>query len=207
MQPIPLTREAWLLFAVDHLSRLFSEIGYKVPRVRVACAVPATSRRGSAVGQCWPTARSDDLVNEIYISPVYSDPIDVLDTLTHELVHAVDDCQHRHGPEFKKIALAIGLQGRMREASAGPALRGRLQSLAVILVEELGPYPHAKLAVGGALFTQSRRPPRAECPRCKYKVSMLKPYLKHGPPICPADLIKMEKRGDWVESGSDELGY
>ena len=206
MQPIPLTREAWLLFAVDHLSRLFSEIGYKVPRVRVACAVPATSRRGSAVGQCWPTARSDDLVNEIYISPVYSDPIDVLDTLTHELVHAVDDCQHRHGPEFKKIALAIGLQGRMREASAGPALRGRLQSLAVILVEELGPYPHAKLAVGGALFTQSRRPPRAECPRCKYKVSMLKPYLKHGPPICPADLIKMEKRGDWVESGSDELG-
>jgi hypothetical protein len=160
MQPIPFTREALLLFAVDHLSRLFSESGYKVPRVRVACAVPATSRRGSAVGQCWPTARSDDLVNEIYISPVYSDPIDVLDTLTHELVHAVDDCQHRHGPEFKKIALAIGLQGRMREASAGPALRGRLQSLAVILVEELGPYPHAKLAVGGALFTQSRRPPR-----------------------------------------------
>lgn len=206
MRPIPVTREAWLLFAVDHLAKLFSEKGYSVPRVRVACAVPATSRRGSAVGQCWPTSRSDDLVNEIYVSPVYSEPIDVLDTLTHELVHAVDDCKHRHGPEFKKIALAIGLQGKMREASAGPALRGRLQSLAVLLVEELGPYPHAKLAVGGALFTQSRRPPRAECPRCKYKVSMLKPYLKHGPPICPTDLIQMEKRGDWAEGSPDELG-
>lgn len=206
MRPIPVTREAWLLFAVDHLAKLFSEAGYVVPRVRVACAVPATSRRGSAVGQCWPTSRSDDLVNEIYISPVYSEPIDVLDTLVHELVHAVDDCRHRHGREFKKIALAIGLEGKMREASAGPALRGRLQSLAVLLVEAFGPYPHAKLAVGGALFTQSRRPPRAECPRCNYKVSMLKPYLKHGPPICPADLIQMEKRGDWIEDGSDEPG-
>ena len=126
MSSIPLTREAWLLFAVGHIAPIFDEVGYMVPRVRVACAIPATSKRGSAVGQCWPTARSEDLVNEIYISPVHSDPVEVLDTLTHELVHAVDDCQHRHGKEFKEIALAVGLQGKMREASAGPQLRLRL---------------------------------------------------------------------------------
>ncbi len=197
MSSIPLTREAWLLFAVGHIAPIFSEAGYTVPRVRVACAIPAISKRGSAVGQCWPTTRSEDLVNEIYISPVHSDPVEVLDTLTHELVHAIDDCQHRHGKEFKEIAIAVGLQGKMREASAGPRLRLRLQAIAGVMVSELGPYPHAKLSVGAALYESARKPARAECPRCRFKVSMLRNHLKIGPPICPKDMLPMEKRGDW----------
>ncbi len=197
MPAIPLTREAWLLFAVGHIAPIFIEAGYTVPRVRVACAIPATSKRGSAVGQCWPTTRSEDLVNEIYVSPVHSDPVEVLNTLTHELVHAVDDCKHRHGKEFKEIALAVGLQGKMREASAGPQLRLRLQSIATVMATELGPYPHAKLSVGSAMYESLRKPARAECPRCKFKVSMLRNHLKIGPPICPKDLVPMEKRGDW----------
>jgi hypothetical protein len=197
MRSIPLTREAWLLFAVGHIAPIFNEAGYTVPRVRVACAIPATSKRGGAVGQCWPTTRSEDLVNEIYISPVHSDPVEVLDTLTHELVHAVDDCKHRHGKEFKEIALAVGLQGKMREASAGPQLRLRLQSIATVMATELGPYPHARLSVGGALYESARKPARAECPHCRFKVSMLRNHLKIGPPICPKDMVPMEKRGDW----------
>jgi hypothetical protein len=200
MKSIPLTREAWLLFAVGHVAPIFTEAGYNVPRVRVSCAIPATSRRGSAVGQCWPTSRSDDQVNEIYISPIYSDAVQVLDTLVHELVHAVDDCKNRHGAEFKKIALAVGLQGKMREASAGPTLLGRLQAIAGVLTTEIGPYPHAKLTVGGAMYESSRKPARAECPHCRFKVSMLRNHLTLGPPICPKDMVPMEKRGDW---GSD----
>ena len=125
------------------------------------------------------------------------DPVEVLDTLTHELVHAVDDCQHRHGKEFKEIALAVGLQGKMREASAGPQLRLRLQSIAGVMVSELGPYPHAKLSVGGTMYESARKPARAECPRCRFKVSMLRNHLKIGPPICPKYMLPMEKRGDW----------
>jgi hypothetical protein len=67
----------------------------------------------------------------------------VLDTLTHELVHAVDNCEHRHGKEFKAIAKDIGLEGKMREASAGKALKVRLTEIAM----KIGNYPHAKLAV------------------------------------------------------------
>ena len=197
MPSIPLTREAWLLFAIGHIAPIFIEAGYAVPRVRVACAIPATAKRGSAVGQCWPTTRSEDLVNEIYISPVHSDPVEVLDTLTHELVHAVDDCKHRHGKEFKEIALAVGLQGKMREASAGPQLRLRLEYIATVMATELGPYPHAKLSVGGALYESARKPARAECPRCRFKISMLRQYLTVGPPICPKDMVPMERRGDW----------
>jgi hypothetical protein len=101
------------------------------------------------VDQCWPTSRSDDGVNEIHISPIYADPVEVLDTLVHELVHAVDDCKNRHGAEFKKIALAVGLQGRTREASAGALLKDRLQTIASVLIAELGPYPHARLSANG----------------------------------------------------------
>ncbi len=83
---------------------------------------------------------------------MHTDPVEVLDKLTHESVHAVDDCQHRHGKEFKEIARAVGLQGKKREASAGPQLRLRLESIATVMITELGPYPNAKLSVGGALY-------------------------------------------------------
>jgi hypothetical protein len=197
MPSIPLTREAWLLFAVDHIAPIFKEAGYTVPRVRVACAIPVTSKRGSAVGQCWPTTRSADLVNEIYISPVHADPVEVLDTLTHELVHAVDDCRNRHGAEFRKIALAVGLQGKMRQAGAGPLLKPRLAAIAARLTAEIGPYPHAAMTVGGAIYRPSRQPARAICPDCRFKVSMLRKHLEFGPPICPRDMVPMDKEGDW----------
>ena len=60
MATIPLTREAWLLFAVDAVAPIFQEKGFGVPRVRVSCAIPSTSVRGSAVGQCWGRSMSED---------------------------------------------------------------------------------------------------------------------------------------------------
>ncbi len=198
MKTIPLTREAWLLFAIGHLAPIFSEKGYSIPRVRVSCGVPATAKRGSAVGQCWPTSKSADQVNEIYVSPVHVEPIDVLDTLTHELVHAVDDCKHGHGEVFKKIATDVGLIGKMREARAGPQLRPRLETIAATLTADIGPYPRAKLSVHGAIYaSQSKKPARAKCPHCSFRVSMLRQYLKYGPPVCPKDMVPMEKTGDW----------
>ncbi|MEY4001392.1 MAG: hypothetical protein RI968_510 [Pseudomonadota bacterium] len=194
---IPLTREAWLLFAVNALAPLFTAKGYQVPRVRVSCAIPSTSRRGSAVGQCWSSKSSDDGVNEIFISPVHADPIEVLDTLTHELVHAVDDCAHRHGKEFKKIAHDIGLEGKMIHASAGPALRQKLAAIAVDLTATVGPYPHAAMRVPSAMYAAPRPAPKAACPQCGFRVSMLMKYLDVGPPICPKDNIPMERKGRW----------
>jgi hypothetical protein len=115
-----MTREAWLLLAVDAVAPIFHEKGFQVPRVRVSCAIPSTSVRGSAVGQCWGRSMSEDGVNEIFISPVYSSAIEVLDTLVHELVHAVDDCQHRHGPGFNLPNLWISCLGSYEVHRRGP---------------------------------------------------------------------------------------
>ncbi len=189
--PENMNREQWLQEAVRHLSAIFKERGYDLPEVRVSCGFAhSTSRR--VIGQCWSTKSSEAGINEIFISPKLADPVEVLDTLTHELVHAVDNCEHRHGKEFKAIAKDIGLEGKMREASAGKALKVRLTEIAM----KIGTYPHAKLAVPSP-SPSFRSRPRAVCERCGFKVPMLKAWVHYGPPVCPMDQVLMEKEGDW----------
>ncbi len=133
-------------------------------------------------------------MNQIFISPALSDRVQVLDTLLHELVHAVDDCQNKHGPVFKKMALKLGMKGPMRSAGAGPELKAKLKQLA----EDLGPYPHPRLTVPSKVI--DRRPrARAKCSECGFTVPMLKAFIHYGPPICPKDKIEMTAIGDWEE--------
>ncbi len=186
------TRESWLEAAVQQLTPIFAKAGYTVPPCRVSCGFSSSGVRSGHIGQCWSTRSSKDGMNQIFISPALEDSIEVLDTLLHELVHAVDDCQHKHGMEFKKIAIKLGMVGPMRSAGAGPALKEKLKEVA----GRLGPYPHASLYVLKKMAARSPRP-RAKCPKCGFTVPMLKSFLHYGPPICPQDRVEMEALGDW----------
>ena len=193
-----INREGWLLYALKELELVFHEKGYRIPKVRVSCAFPYGSRNNAIVGQCWGSSCSEDGTNEIFITPKYDSSFDVLDTLSHELVHAVDDCKHRHGPEFKKIALTIGLEGKMIHASAGQKLKERLKTIAAKLEKNYGKYPHASLKIPTAQKAENRRlHPKAICPICKYTVVLSLRFLTHGPPICPKDKVLMKKDGNW----------
>ena len=106
------------------LRPIFLEQGFNVPlEIQVSCGFPSTGIRSGHIGQCWPSACCSNTSNQIFISPILDDSLEVLDTLIYELVHAVDDCAHKHGREFKKIALKIGMTGPMRSAGAGPQLK------------------------------------------------------------------------------------
>ena len=100
------TREQWLQEAILALTPLFKEYGYAVPKCHVSCGFASTDVKRGHIGQCWSTKASADKVNQIFISPGLSDSVEVLDTLMHELVHAVDDCQNKHGPVFKRWHLS-----------------------------------------------------------------------------------------------------
>ena len=118
--------------------------------------------------------------------------------MSHELVHAVDDCKHRHGQEFKRIALTIGLEGKMIHASAGPKLKERLETIAAKLEKNYGKYPHASLKIPVAQKAENKRlHPKSICPICKYTVVLSLRFLTHGPPICPKDKVLMKKEGNW----------
>jgi hypothetical protein len=127
---------------------------------------------------------------------VLDEPVQVLDTLVHELVHAVDDCLHHHGPEFKKIATDVGLQGPMREASAGAWLKEQLLGIA----KQLGKYPHSKINLAHSSSKKTGPRPRAKCKKCGYEVTPLKKWLYMGPPLCPKHTTEMEPIGDWEEA-------
>ena len=189
------TREAWLLEAVGLLRPIFLGKNHIVPtHMLVSCGFASTGLKSQHIGQCWPRKRSAELHNQIFISPVLSDPIEVLDTLVHELVHAVDDCQHNHGKEFKKIALSIGMKGPMRSAGAGPELKQYLETVAAVL----GPYPHTKLEVTHKKRVSTPRP-KAVCKHCGFQVPMFRKFVAYGPPICPKDKTDMTPIGNWDE--------
>ena len=167
------TRELWLQNAVDLVSPIFKNKGYTIPKVQVSCGFPSTGNKSKHVGQCWGKSSTNDGTNQLFISPILDEPVQVLDTLVHELVHAVDDCMHHHGPEFKKIATDVGLQGLMREASAGPWLQEQL----TVISKQLGRYPHSKINLAHSSSKKTGPRPRAKCKKCGYEVTPLKKWL------------------------------
>ena len=185
------TREAWLLNAAEKLKPLFKKQGYDVPNVQVSCGFTSTGKSRHA-GECWSTKASDAAKNEIYISPKYADTVEVMDILVHELVHAVDNCEHKHGAEFKKIALAVGLEGKMRSASASAKLKNELIKIA----ETLAPYPHVKLNIPTIIRAYKPRP-KARCSECGYEIGIFKKWQHLGAPICPVHKIEMDQIGIW----------
>ena len=188
-----LNREQWLMAAVEHIVPIFEEKGYSVPVVKVSVGFPSTGAKGRHLGQCWSTRSAIDGVNQIFIAPHLETPFHFLDTLVHELVHAVDNCESGHGEKFKRIAKDVGLLGPMRSASAGALLKHQLNEVA----EKLGSFPHGRLNLPIRNMQKAAKRPGARCAKCGYEVVMLKKYLSLGAPICPKDMKSMEETGEW----------
>jgi len=186
-------REQWLMAAVDHLIPIFERAGYAVPLVKVSVGFPSTGGKGRHLGQCWSTKSAVDGVNQIFIAPHLQTPFDFLDTLVHELVHAIDDCESGHGENFKKIALDVGLKGPMRSACAGDWLKQDL----IRIEERLGSFPHGRLNLPVRAMQKAPKRPGARCSKCGYEIVMFKRYLHLGPPVCPKDMEGMEETGGW----------
>jgi hypothetical protein len=187
------TREAWLLNAVEKLKPIFKRQGYDVPKVQVSCGFTSSGKSKHA-GECWSSLSTQAAINEIYISPKYDDAVEVMDILVHELVHAVDNCKHKHGAEFKKIALAVGLEGKMRSASAGTKLKNELTDIA----KSLSPYPHVKINIPFTIRVYKPRP-KARCKECGYEIGIFKKWQHLGAPICLVHKTEMEPIGQWNE--------
>ncbi|WP_326827343.1 hypothetical protein [Streptomyces sp. NBC_01751] len=139
-----ITREEWLHLAIEAMRPKFAELDLPIPaKVHVSVGFGYGAQRESAkiLGQCWSRGASEDGVNHIFISPEITTPLQVLETLIHELVHAADDCANGHKGTFAKVAKALGLIGQMTATYAGPELAETLRDLA----KGLGPYTHAAL--------------------------------------------------------------
>ncbi len=160
------TRENWLLTAIEKLRPDFIEAGGTLPdKIRASCGWPSKSGlavKKRRIGEAWSATCSGDSSFEVFISPVLKDGQSVLGTLVHELVHCAVGVEKGHKGPFKRLALAIGLEGKMTETTVGEGLAKRLDTL----IAEIGPYPHAELKSSNAPKKQTCRQLKVICETC-----------------------------------------
>ncbi len=105
-------RETYLHSAVSEIRPLFKSAGYRLPtKIHVSVGWAGGISGRIARGQCWARSGSSDRKNHLFIAPTVEDTQEVLTVLTHELVHAYDDCQNGHRKEFTRVAKDVGLIG------------------------------------------------------------------------------------------------
>jgi hypothetical protein len=139
------TREEWLKEAIRRLRPVFQAEGVEIPKdVRITIGFgPNGSRRENSI-ILGVTARrfvSEDHVNEIFISPEDATATSMLATVAHELIHAWDDCESGHRGEFKRVAQAIGLEGKMTHTV--PSVD--FEAILILIAEEMGRYPGGRM--------------------------------------------------------------
>ena len=185
------TREQWLHRAVEALTPMFRDIGETVPTVRVSVGFPGGKSFRKVVGQCWSTAASSDGVSQIFVTPLRGGDhtIEVLGTLLHELIHAVDDCASGHRGNYVRIARSLGLTSPWTSTTIGPESHDQLAALA----EELGAFPNAAMNPGeGVVKKQTTRMLKIACPGCGWTARTTAKWIEHGLPTCPCgDLMEV----------------
>lgn len=181
-----MNRESWLTEATLQVQRtIFSKPAYRLPsKLAVSVGIPAGSLR--AIGQCWDPTVSKDGTTHVFICPSLDEPIQVLGTLVHELVHAVVGVQEGHKGEFLRMARAVGLKGKPTATVVlpGTALFDQLETVH----KRLGDYPHKAIR-------KTTVKPKKETPKRiklvssgseEYTVTILEEiYQQHGPPVDP----------------------
>lgn len=130
--------------ASAELNKLFFKPSkHKLPkRLQVACGFPrsATTR---AIGQCWDPKVSANGTTQMFICPSIADPIEVLGTLLHEMIHAAVGLKAGHRGAFRKMAIEVGLTGKMTATVVEE--KSDLERSLKRVAKGLGRYPHAPM--------------------------------------------------------------
>jgi hypothetical protein len=179
-----MTREEWLLAAKTKLeTEFFNRRTRKLPPVAVSCGIPKGS--SNAIGQCWDSKVASDGTTQIFICPSIDQPFQVLGVLLHELCHASVGVRYGHGPEFGRIARAVGLKGKLTQTTVDKDSETGV--FLTKLQESLGVYPHKALNKQKEK-KKGQRPKRVKLISPKhsdYEISILQELLTKGLPIDP----------------------
>lgn len=174
-------RHEWLELARVECERLLSMVdNFTLPsKVRVSVGMPFGTRK--AIGQCWHEEASSDGFREVFVSPTLCDGPRICDVLLHELVHASLPSKVKHGPAFKRVALAVGLTGKMTATVAGESLAEHFEAF----VKQIGPYPAGSIDPNNAgRKKQTTRLLKAECHGCGYTIRLTAKWANKGLPLC-----------------------
>lgn len=180
-----MNRETWLENAAEALRPLLLErADVEVPMISVAVGWPSkggTSAKKRRIGECWRPDAVENGVGAIFISPSIGDPVQVLDVLLHEMIHAATPGAGHRG-EFIRIAKDVGLVKPWTSTSPDAEL---LLPVLKEIAEGLGDYPHSKITPSVQRPTQTTRMLKVQCPVCEYTVRTTQKWIDVGLPTCP----------------------
>lgn len=192
-----INRESWLELAIEELRPYFSEKNYTLPdKIRVACGFPSTkalSDKGKRLGECWGTCHSVDGIHQIFITPLLSAKLDVLNVLTHELIHSTLPDKEGHKKGFKTAAESIGYEAGSVGRVPAEALNIRLNAL------NLPDYPHVKLLPVTVEKKQTTRMLKLSCNNAEHEEPIIlrgtKKVLEQGEFSCfCGEVFTIEKK-------------
>jgi hypothetical protein len=105
-----MTREQWLEKAIDKLRPEFKKrCGVKIPKkIKVSISYPRGRSAKKVLGQCLDRSISTGRYFEILIIPTTDKPVAILETLAHELIHAIVGTDQGHKKEFSQCARRFG---------------------------------------------------------------------------------------------------
>jgi len=189
------TREEWLSAAVKLLTPMIErEVGLEVPNLRISAGFGsprAFARKNPAVGACHGVENSTDGTFELFVSPIQAVREEVLETVLHEMLHAVVGVDAGHKGAFVKAAKAVGFEKPWTSTPASEELKDWLLDIAM----ELGEYPHAAMVLTYKEKKQTTRMLKCACEEpadgeedhaCGYTVRATRKWLKKaGAPLCP----------------------
>lgn len=141
MNTVHATREQWLGESVKLIKeQLFDVHEYWLPPIiRISVGLCG----GKAIGIYMNPEQAEDGSSHIFIDPRLKDPVQILATVVHELVHASVGIECKHKGMFVKVIRALGLEGKptATHAAEGTELFATLTGMALTL----GEYPHSAL--------------------------------------------------------------
>jgi len=176
-----INRETWLNLMIDKAVPLFDNAGFKISDIRSKLKVSCSFIQGSrgnklkdAIGVHYNPTISAEGFHEMMIQPILSDSVQVVGVLIHEMVHAIQTHLYHnekgflsvkpHGKEFRKMAIAVGLTGKMTATTESPELKIQIEKW----VAEIGKYPHAKMTLNDSRTKQTTRMLKLECKHCGF---------------------------------------
>lgn len=200
---ILLNREAWLNEIGNKLTPVIEEAAAlvygdkrKMPKWMATVGFPsrgALSQKKRVIGQCWPGMKGKDGSAQLFISPVIHENMEVVATMAHEMVHAIDRCENSHRGPVVRMFKQIGLIGKPTATEAGPEF---IELVKPFIKEVKGAFPHTPLVANPKFKPQSTRLIKAACAGCGYTVRVTKKWLEEaGTPICPTDKVPMKAEG------------
>ena len=139
-------KEAYLKAAFQKVIPLFHEKGFPIDEIAENIEITCEDIRKPWAGYCRSTISDDyypEEKHQVVINNSIDNGFDAIEVLIHEVCHAIQyhlyqDDVKPHGKEFKAIAEAVGLTGRMTQTYPDIELKIKIREWE----KDIGIYPH-----------------------------------------------------------------